>query len=117
MEKNTVLLDVAVYDSLRDFENNIRSGKIYTSIGYGDQEYRFYTTDEALAIAKKKHDNAADLERAARKDAIDLRESLRNAFKRYENKTAAIQAECNERIENIKKMSTREFRRWKKLKE
>ncbi len=89
MEKNTVLLDVEKYNELRDFKQNIEESKTLTVINsLYSYSSTFISTDEAVS-------------------------KIGEANKKLYNENRRLQQ--NEiTVNNIKKMSYWEFRKWRK---
>lgn len=102
MEKDTVLLAVDKYNELRDFKKEIEKGN--TAYGYsGYSTKTFVTSDEAV------------------KSVLKLNEDLNKQLEYYKEHTRKLQDELKGEnkpkeisIEEIKKMSTWQFRKWKK---
>jgi hypothetical protein len=93
MEKDTVLLAVEKYNELRDFKQKIEEGKTLVIVsGWNYYQKDFITTEKALEEIA-----------AANKLLQKENEDLRNA-----NKPKEIT------LNDIKKMSYWEFRKWRK---
>lgn len=93
MEKNTVLLDVEKYNELRDFKQKIEEGKTIVIVsGWNYYNREFITTEKAV-------EQIAEANKLLQKE----NEDLRNA-----NKPKELA------LNDIKKMSYWEFRKWRK---
>lgn len=93
MEKDTVLLDIEKYNALRDFKLAIEAGNtIVISSRNPYYKQMFITTDQAVAII-------AESNKLLKKENEDLR------------KAHALKANS---INDLKKMSYLEWRKWRK---
>lgn len=103
MEKDTVLLDVEKYNVLRDFKEYIEKGNTLEFNNSRYNSYRkFITTDEAVKIVVKERELiVAELE----KENTDLRLQI---------KTLKSPPPKEISINDLKKMSYWEFRKWLK---
>jgi hypothetical protein len=103
MEKDTVLLDVEKYNALRDFKEYIEKGNTLEVNNLRYNSYRrFITTDEAVKIIVKDRELiVSELE----KENEDLKLQIRN----LENPAPKEMS-----INDLKKMSYWEFRKWRK---
>ena len=110
MEKNTVLLDIDEYNSLRDLRTALFEGK---TVGiYGGwitkdivPQLYFYTDDEVVK-------EIAD----SNKDLRDRNKDLKDIISRYEHQIDALvnrNTELLRTVADIKKMSVRQFKRWR----
>jgi len=101
MEKDTVLLDVEKYNVLRDFKEYIEKGHTLEVNNSRYNSYRrFITTDEAVKIVVKERELiVAELE----KENTDLRLQIN---------TLENPAPKEITINDLKKMSYWEFRKW-----
>ena len=92
MKKNTVLLAVKKYNELRDFKQKIEESKTLVIVsGYNFLEKEFISTEEAV-------EKIAEANKILQKENKDLRsDNLRGIT-----------------INDIKKMSYWEFRKWRK---
>jgi hypothetical protein len=107
MEANTVILALPEYNALRDFKENIEKGNTYRTIDYSthphmSQAYiaipRFVTTDEAVKeIAKQNANLSAELAKVSAENY-----ALKNP--------ETVEVTLND----VKRMSIWEFRRWKR---
>ena len=88
--RNTVTLDLETYNFLRDFEKEIKAGNTCRIYGWGNR-IEFIGTDKALA-------QLTDKIKSLEKEITDLKH-------RYKNQPT---------IEEIKKMSWWQFRKWKR---
>lgn len=90
MEKDTVLLDVEKYNELRDFKQKIEEGKtLVITSGWNYYQQSFITTEKAL---------------------IEIAEA--NKLLQKENEELRKPKEIT--LNDIKKMSYWEFRKWRK---
>ena len=103
MEKNTVLLDLNEYNNLRDLKTAIDEDKnivVETVYGYGSYgsyitNIKYITTNETIFLLRKEKEIMLKTEEELNGTIADLK----------------IQTNS---IEDIKKMSWWEFRKWKK---
>jgi aromatic ring-opening dioxygenase LigB subunit len=118
MERDTVLLSINQYNALRDFKKKIEDGNTFTVItsripGYGhgiDIDSRvttFYTKDDVIQTYAETN---ADLARV-NEELVAENEKLR-----YKIKEFGITESKEITINDIKKMSYWEFRKWRKSK-
>jgi len=100
MEKNTILLDLNEYNELRDFKREIEDGNTYRVSSTFTRVSAFVSTDDAI-------------------------EEMGNIIKITEEKLEAKEKEINElksskekqlTVDEIKNMSWRKFKKWKKSK-
>ena len=103
MEKDTVLLDVEKYNVLRDFKEHIEKGNtLEVNNSLFNSRRRFITTDEAVKIVVKERELiVAELE----KENTDLRLQIKTL-------ESPLPKEIS--INDLKKMSYWEFRKWRK---
>ena len=102
MEKNTVLLSLEDYNKLRDFESKIKQNKIcvkWNNRGFGSTAY--YTKDEVIKEISDNH------ERIVKENKKLIIENEKLQEKEFTGKPITT-------IEDVKQMSSREFRKWKK---
>ena len=93
MEKDTVLLDVEKYNELRDFKQKIEEGKTICIItGNWSYSKTFITTDDAI------------------KSIVETNKELGKEIERLKNINNPKEVTLND----IKKMSYWEFRKWRK---
>ncbi len=93
MEKGTVLLDVEKYNELRDFKQKIEEGKtLIIYYGWSTNSVGFITTEKAI-------EEIAEANNSLKKENDDLRNA---------SKLKGVS------INDIKKMSYWEFRKWRK---
>lgn len=124
MEKNTVILDLDTYNSLRDFKTEILEGKTYVFYtaynGYvTDRNPKFITTDEIIIALSKEN------EKFGKKDeAHDLElKRLRDEFSKEREKNIQLTKDLGSAVEKnnkitetllgIRKMSIWGFMRWR----
>lgn len=103
MDKNTILLDVNNYNELRDFKNKIENGDFLVSVkifrnGSHIQTYKTQIYTKETTIKMLTDDNEV------------LRKEIDNLIDQLNPKQKEIS------LEDIKKMSYWEFRKWKKSK-
>ena len=100
MEKDTVLLNLATYNEMRDFKTAITEGKSYIKIfRLNSNTAYFYTTDEMI------------------KEMGDANKTLENKNKdleEFNRMTIREEEKLVKTIHDIKKMSVCEFRKWRK---
>jgi hypothetical protein len=106
MEANTVILSLPEYNALRDFKTNLEKGNTYRYLGYQQvskyaaiQVTNFITTDEAVKEAMK-----------ANEKLIEENCELTNRINELEQPPVPKEITVDE----IKKMSIWEFRKWRK---
>ena len=109
MQKDTVLLSVEKYNELRDFKKEIEGGKVFVvkdswggfiSSGYCN---KYYTNDEVVADFEKRNSELAD-EIKELKSQLEKKDE--ECKKKYEPKEITL--------EDVKNMSWREFKKWKR---
>lgn len=99
MVKDTVLLDIKDYNELRDFKQKIEEGKTFfktTNIfGYSME---FMSTDDAFS------------------QICEINEKLSSEIENLKNKNKNLSSENinQKQIDDLKKMTYWEFRKWKK---
>ena len=113
MEKNTVLLSLERYNELRDFETNIKKNNTLILESWRGYDLRkFVSTDSLLKAAveeaNKFHKEFEKLEMELKLTKQEL-EKARKLIPKTEDKKEIT-------IEDIKKMSYWEFKKWKKNK-
>ena len=113
MEKNTVLLSLERYNELRDFETNITKNNTLILESWRGYELRkFVSTDsllkDAVEEANKFHEEFEKLEMELKLTKQELEKACKLIPKIEDKKEITI--------EDIKKMSYWEFKRWKKSK-
>lgn len=113
MEKNTVLLSLERYNELRDFETNIKENNTLILESWRGYELRkFVSTDSLLKAsveeANKFHKEFEKLELELKATKQEL-ETISKLIPKTKDKKEIT-------IEDIKKMSYWEFKRWKKNK-
>jgi hypothetical protein len=101
MEKDTVLLAVEKYNELRDFQKEVKSGKVFSfsrSWYSGGETNFFFTEDEVVKgfEAKNKELEAKNKELEAKIEKYGVKEPKEIS------------------INDLKKMSYWEFRKWRK---
>ena len=101
MKKNTIILDVNEYNDLRDFKNKIENGnflvsvKIFRNGSYiNTYKARIYTKDTTIKML------------------TDANKTLQNEILKLAEQLSPSPKETN--LEDIKKTSYWEFRKWKK---
>lgn len=113
MEKNTVLLSLENYNSLRDFEINIKKNNtIILESWKGIELKKIISTDSVVKAmveeANKFHKEFEELEMELKLTKQELEKACKLIPKTEDKKEITI--------EDIKKMSYWEFKRWKKNK-
>lgn len=113
MEKNTVLLSLERYNELRDFETNIaKNNTLILESWKGYDLRKFVSTDSLLKAAveesNKFHKEFEKLEMELKLTKQELEKACKLIPKIEDKKEITI--------EDIKKMSYWEFKRWKKNK-
>jgi peptidoglycan hydrolase CwlO-like protein len=105
MEANTVVLALGEYNALRDFKTNLEKGNTYRYIGYQQvSNYAsvnvscFVTTDEAVKEAAEHNERLV-------KEISDLQGQITEL-----KQPPAVKEKS---IEEIKKMSMRQFLKWR----
>lgn len=88
MEQNTVILPLAEYNRLRDFENKILGGEVIFINSYRKDSYEIISKDETIKILAKENE----------------------IMKKFADSTVD---KHNELID-VKKMSWREFIKWRR---
>ena len=108
MDKNTVILDVDTYNELRDYKQNHHNNKIYTLISdRSGNRYAFFTKDESLEILNKNLEKSEKLVQEYFDKIQEL--SRENTILKDKQPIPKIVG-----IEDIKKMSIWEFKKWRK---
>lgn len=89
MEKDTVLLDIEKYNDLRDFQNKVSEGYIEV---YSNSERTYFTTKDKA------------IEKIAKINAELISKLKKLKYPESEKKT----------LKDVKEMSVREFKKWRK---
>ena len=113
MEKNTVLLSLERYNELRDFETNIKKDNTLVLESWREYDIKkFVSTNSLLKAAveeaNKFHKEFEKLEMELKLTKQELEKACKLIPKTEDKKEITI--------EDIKKMSYWEFKRWKKNK-
>jgi hypothetical protein len=113
MEKNTVLLSLEDYNSLRDFETNIKKNNTIILERWKGVEFKkVISTDSIVKVmveeANKFHKEFTELEIELKVTKQELEKAQKLIPKTKDKKEITI--------EDIKNMSYWEFRKWKKNK-
>lgn len=121
MEKDTVLLSVEKYNELRDFKNEVEKSfeeskfaVIEQKIGYlsGGMSYsrKYYTEDEVVAdFEKRNNELEGEIE-----ELYDKKVELEAEIEELNNEKVDLEAKFENSINDLKKMSYWEFRKWRK---
>jgi len=105
MEANTVVLSLNEYNALRDFKTNLEKGNIYRYIGY--RQVSSYASMEVTCFVTS--DEAV-------KEASEANEKLTEEISKLTNRINELErppVSKEKSIEEIRKMSMWEFRKWK----
>jgi len=107
MEANTVILSLPEYNALRDFKENIEKGNTFRTIDYSTSPYmsqayiaipKFVTTDEAVKEIANQNSNLSK----------ELAKVSDENYKLRHPETREVT------LNDVKRMSIWEFRRWRK---
>lgn len=103
MKKNTVILDLEIYNRLYDFEKNMKRKNTVAFYRKNYDRYEYLTTEQAVYNISIINDRLIE-ERDKLESQIKVLEAEKN--KKEEPELIAIN--------DIKNMSVREFKKWKK---
>ena len=111
MEKDTVILSLVDYNKLREFKEKVEQDYVVEKVyWYGQDSYKYFTKDSAIKTIiedfnnKKKHFDELVVKLKESEDALyELKKLVPNK-----------PIKKDPTLEDIKKMSYWEFRKWKK---
>lgn len=109
MDKNTVTLDLEAYNKLRDFKTEIENGKTLEVTHfpgpYGFTDVKFYTENE---IISKFNERCKELQ----VENTELRNNIKELKENIKQVEVIKPKEIS--INDVKKMTYWEFRKWRK---
>lgn len=119
LAKNMVILDVKEYNDLRDYVNNIENGKVFFELktericnGMG------FDQTKLTPVYKAKEDTIKEISDTIDRFNKDLQERFNRVCQEYSDYQRTHTVEDvklkDKTIDDVKRMSVKEFKKWKK---